>query len=621
MKKLLATLKITGLIVAIGAVSVYLASVFDKPEMVEWQDPWQQPRVQALGQSQMVVAGTPWAAQAASDVLNDGGNAFDAAVAALLMLNVTFGEAASFPGIAPLLIYDAKKQQTRSYVGVGTAPAAATIDAFKARGFETVPKLDIYSQLIPASPDVIASLLSQYGTKSFKELSQPAIEMAIKGFPVHKIMARNLDLSLVERFGFNYLLPYNSKVYLDNRWWRPLRHKQKFTRPDLADTLQQLAQAESDALAAGADRLAALQAMRAYFYKGPLAAKIVKLHEQEAGLITAADLANYAGYWEEPLSGEFQEFIIKTNSTWTQGIVVPMVMQILGGVDLRSMKHNSAQYVHTVAQAIELVMADREAFVGDPKFNNVPLKQLLSKEYAAQRRALISDKAFPNMPPAGAPRRMRAQAAPAQKVRSLAALHHPDIGRDTSYISVVDKFGNAVSMTPSDFPNSPMVPDTGMTMGIRMTQFRLQEDHPASLEPGKRPRVTPHALMLFNKADQSLYMSLGTPGADMQAQALVQVLLNHLVFNMDIQSAIEQPRFRSQNFPSSFSPHSFSPATLELEGELYERLAQDLGLRGYTVKQFNALDNHFSAVGAVLVDQGGLYGGADPREATTAIGR
>ena len=612
--------KVLALCVALLTFGVWLASVLDQPEFIEWEDPWQKERVHAQAQNQMVVAGTPWAAQAAADILDAGGNAFDAAVAGLLVLNVTFGEAASFPSIAPLMIYDAKKNETRSYVGVGTAPAAATIEAFEARGFEVVPKMDIYSQLVPASPDVIATLLSEYGTKSFREVSEPAIRIAREGFPVHKIMQRNLDLNIVERFGFNYLLPHNSKVYLDNRWWRPLRHKQKFTRPDLANTLEQLAQAETDALLNGGDRNTGLQAMRDYFYKGPLAEKIVQLHKEKSGLISAADLANYSGYWEEPLSGEFQNFEIKTNGTWTQGIVVPMVLQVLDGIDLKSMGHNSEQYVHTVAQAIELVMADREAFVGDPNFVDVPLEQLLSKHYAALRRQLITDKAFDGLPTAGAPLDMQAVGQRVNLTKQVASLYNKDIGKDTSYLSIVDKDGNAVSMTPSDFPNSPMVTDTGMTLGIRMTQFRLDKSHPSSLAPGKRPRVTPHAVMLLNKSDQSLYMSLGTPGADMQTQALVQVLLNHLVFGMDIQTATEQPRFRSQNLPSSFSPHSYSPATLDLEEELYESISDSLSERGYTTNRFERLHNHFSAVGAIVIDGEQLSAGADPREGTTAVG-
>lgn len=298
-----------------------------------------------------------------------------------------------------------------------------------------------------------------------------------------------------------------------------------------------------------------------------------------------------------------------------------MVLQILDGIDLKAMGHNSDEYVHTVAQAIELVMADREAFIGDPRFNQLPLEKLLSKEYAAVRRELITAQAFKGMPNAGNPVNMQAIGEPLKLTRGLAALYHKDIGRDTSYLRIIDKNGNAVSMTPSDFPNSPMVPETGMTLGIRMTQFRLDESHPSSLEPGKRPRVTPHALMVFNKEDQSLYMSLGTPGADMQTQALIQVLLNHLVFDMDIQTAIEQPRFRSQNLPSSFSQHSYSPSTLDLEEELYGVISESLKSRGSTTNEFPRWHNHFSAVGAVLIKNGQLYGGADPREGTTALGR
>ncbi|RBP51044.1 gamma-glutamyltransferase family protein [Arenicella xantha] len=619
-KRLMIVGKFLGICALVLIVSIWLASVLDQPELVEWQDPWQQKREHVQAQDYMVVAGTPWAAQAAADILDNGGNAFDAAVAALLVLNVTFGEAASFPSIAPLLIYDAKNNESRSYVGVGTAPAAATIDAFNARGFKVVPKMDIYSQLIPASPDVIARLLSQYGTRSFKEVSAPAIQIATDGFPVHKIMLRNLDLNVFERFAYNYLLPYNAKVYLDNRWWRPLRHKQRFTRPDLAKTLSQLAQAETKALLNGGDRNAGLQAMRDYFYNGPLAEKIVKLHKEKSGLISADDLANYSGHWEKPLSGDFQDFEIQTNGTWTQGIVVPMVLQILDGIDLKSMGHNSEQYVHTVAQAIELVMADRETFIGDPEFNDVPIEQLLSKEYAALRRGLMNKKAFNAIPNAGAPLEMQANGEQVNLNAHVASLYNKTIGRDTSYLSIVDKDGNAVSMTPSDFPHSPMVPDTGMTLGIRMTQFRLDDTHPSSLEPGKRPRVTPHALMVFNKSDQSLYMSLGTPGADMQTQALIQVLLNHLVFDMDIQTAVDQPRFRSRNLPDSFSPHSYSPATLDLEDDLYQSISVSLNKRGYTTKRFEKLHNHFSAVGAIVLKNNRLFAGADPREGTTAIG-
>nr|MDJ0869832.1 gamma-glutamyltransferase [Myxococcota bacterium] len=192
-------------------------------------------------------------------------------------------------------------------------------------------------------------------------------------------------------------------------------------------------------------------------------------------------------------------------------------------------------------------------------------------------------------------------------------------GRDTSYLAVIDAAGNSVSMTPSDFPPSPMVPGTGLTLGIRMTQFRLDPASPTALEPGKRPRVTPHALMLLR--DGRHVMSLGTPGAEMQTQANVQVLLNHLVFGMDLQDAIDAPRFRCRTWPDSFAPHEAEPGLVELETTLYDAIANDLVELGYDVRRWPDWDNHFSAVGVVRHAGGALLAGSDPRESTTAAGR
>ena len=246
-----------------------------------------------------------------------------------------------------------------------------------------------------------------------------------------------------------------------------------------------------------------------------------------------------------------------------------MVLQVLDGIDLKSMGHNSEQYVHTVAQAIELVMADREAFVGDPNFVDVPLEQLLSKHYAALRRQLITDKAFDGLPTAGAPLDMQAVGQRVNLTKQVASLYNKDIGKDTSYLSIVDKDGNAVSMTPSDFPNSPMVTDTGMTLGIRMTQFRLDKSHPSSLAPGKRPRVTPHAVMLLNKSDQSLYMSLGTPGG------------RHA--NAGFSSSLAEPLSLRYGYTNSNGTTAFSLTKLTQFVLAAQLLASNLGFRGRAV--------------------------------------
>ncbi|MBN1313406.1 MAG: gamma-glutamyltransferase, partial [Anaerolineae bacterium] len=389
------TLKIVGLFLlalVIIAVVVYLALPKGPRDPMAFDDPYHQDRPMVEASDYAAAAGTPWATQVAIDILEQGGNAYDATTAALLMLNVTHGEAASFPSIAPLMIYDAGTGQVRSYVGAGVAPQAATIDYFAEQGFKTMPDFDIRAQLVPASPDVIVALLQDYGTMSFAEVSASAIRMAREGFPAHEVMIHNMDLSLGERLGYCLvLMPYNCQVYLHGEWWRPFQHADRVTMPDLADTLEALAEAEQQVLAAGKSREEGLQAVRDYFYQGPLAEAIVAYHAESGGLIDAADLAGYSGYWEEPIRAAYGEYTIYVNGTWTQGIVLPMALHNLEGIDLESMGHNAPEYVHTVVQAIELAQADRDAYVADPAFVDVPVDILLSADYGASRQKLMSD--------------------------------------------------------------------------------------------------------------------------------------------------------------------------------------------------------------------------------------
>ncbi|NLM37683.1 MAG: gamma-glutamyltransferase family protein, partial [Firmicutes bacterium] len=566
MRLLLKILKRTGLglgLFLVGVVIIYLFLPKGPREQMRFFDPYHTRRPAAQGEKFMAATSSTWATEAALAIMEEGGNAFDAAMAALLVLNVTNCEASSFPCIAPTLVHVAESGEVLGYNGVGTAPAAATIEAYKAKGFKTVPKFHLYSQLLPGSPDAMVAILQRYGTKSFGEVSMAAIKLARDGFPVGSILRKNLNLSLVERLGFSILMPYNSKVYLRREWWRPLHYGDRLVLADLADTLQALADAEQEVLAQGGTRAEGLQAVRDYFYKGPLAEKIVAYHEQKGGLFTREDLATYAGYWEEPLSGQFGEYTIFANDTWCQGAVVPLTLQILAGIDLKSMGHNSPEYVHTVSQALELAMADREAYMGDPAFVDVPIKGLLNPAYADERRqAMTPGRAFGQMPPAGNPYPYEDK-LPAEALQATGAIpeqgaanqqkiaHSPreelSLGKDTTYLTVVDQDGNAVSLTPSDFPESPMIPGTGLTLGVRMTQFRLEPEHPAALVPGKRPRITPNPGMVFK--DGKFYMSYGTPGGDMQPQAMVQVFLNIFVFGMDPQEAVDAPRFKTVNFP------------------------------------------------------------------------
>lgn len=502
-----------------------------------------------------VVAGTPWATRAGEAMLLRGGRACDAAAASLLALNVTHGEAASFPGVAPVMYYEARTRSIRSYIGAGTAPRAASIAAFRAEGHESVPLMDIRAQLVPASPDVLFALLADCGVKSFGEIAEPAIQLAREGFPAHKIIIQNLDLPLYKRFGFSLILPYNRDVWLKGQWRRGLILHERLSFPDLAQSLAAMAAAEGEVLAAGGSRAAGLAAARAYFYDGPLAEAIAEYHAAHGGWITRADLREYRGGWETPVSGRYGAFTLHSNGPWSQGLMAPMILQILEGVDLKALGHNTPAYIHAVTQAIDLAMADRDAYVGDTAESRSMLPRLLSKEYAAERRTQMTPRAFGPAPTPGT-------AAHARSLASRFAFDRldPTLGQDTSQLVIVDQAGDAIVITPSDFPRTPMIPGTGLTLGNRMVQFRLQEESPNALAPGKRPRITPHGILAFK--DQRLFLAFSTPGGDMQAQALVQTFLNIVVFGMDVQGAVSAPRFYTVASPSSFAPHEAQPFVL-----------------------------------------------------------
>ena len=633
LKITLKTLKWLGICIVSLAVIlgvVYLCLPKGTRETMEFDDPYRTERTLAVSRNYMAATGTPWATRAALDVMKDGGNAFDASMAALLALNVTFNQAASFPGVAPILIYDAAAETVRSYIGAGTAPQKATVEYFLSKGYKNVPKYKLIAQLLPASPDVLIAILKEYGTMSFSRIAQAAVQLAGEGFPIPSQMLHDMDLSLVERAGLTVLMPYNSQVYFRGSWWDALRHNERLVLGDLAGTLQALCDAEQRALDNGGDREAGLDAVRAYFYSGPIAETISDYHAANDGLISYEDLSTYQGGWETALRGDYGSYAVYANQTWNQGAVVPMVLQLLEGVDLKAMGHNSPAYIHTVLQAIELTMADREAYFADPAAEDVPTEGLLSKEYAAARRALMTPgKAFGAMPVCGDPFAYQAgdRTTNAAQLRAASSVtpvqakaEKRTFGKDTSYISVVDSQGNAVSLTPSDFPESPMIPGTGLNLGTRMNQFYIDTEHVNGLMPGKRPRITPNPSMVLK--DGTFFMSFGTPGGDSQTQAMVQVFLNVAVFGMNPQEAVSAPRFLSLNFPDSFAPHEYCPGQIKLEAALADACGDALTQMGYTVNRCEDWDNTFGAVCAILKDPatGTLYGGADPREESWAEG-
>jgi gamma-glutamyltranspeptidase/glutathione hydrolase len=629
-RKFRRVLKITGLVVL--GILVLLAVVYaflpkGPRDLMIYQDRTRTEKSMVVADSYAAVTGTPWATGAAISMLEKGGNAYDAAAAALLMLQVTNGVHSSFPSVAPVMIFDAAGGQVRSYIGAGTAPAAATLESFRKRGWKTVPPINIWSQLLPASPDVMIALLQDYGTLSFSEVSAPAIQLAREGFPATKPLLVDLGkFGIFERLGYCLMFPYNGQVWFQGECWRPLQLHDRMRFPDLADTFQSMADAEQAVLAGGGTRQEGLQAVRDLFYRGTLAEQITAFEEEQGGLITAGDLASYQGGWEQPVTGSYGAYTFYTNSGWSQGMVGPLALQILEGIELKSMGQNSPEYIHTVVQAIELAQADRDAYVADPAFVDVPWEVLMSKEYAAQRRESMTAMAFGPLPSPGVIPGHSPGNNPSGTAASEAAAEQEPladdlrIGQDTTQLAVVDRWGNAVVMTPSDFPWTRMVPGTGINLGNRMNQFRLDPENVDVLAPGKRPRITPHAVIVFK--DGQFYMAYSTPGGDMQPQALVQVFLNMAVFDMDLQQAIDAPRFYTISAPSSFAPHEASPGTIRLEADLYDQSATGLQTLGYTLVRDTAWNYDFGGVGAILRGTDGrLYAGADPRWETWAEGK
>jgi gamma-glutamyltranspeptidase/glutathione hydrolase len=580
---------------------------------------WDKP---ARADNYMVASGHVLATEAGLIILRQGGNAFDAGVATAMALNVTRPMSAGMMGVAPTLLYEARTGQVHSYNGLGTAPGRMTVQYLRGQGWPVAPFFGINAQLIPASPDAWIAVLEKYGSMSFSEVAAPAIKLAEEGHVLNKTTANFMKISWAEMALMKYKWPYNYSVF-----WKPFEPSgpapgKILYQKDLAKTLRLMADAEQRELQNSGDRLKALEAARAVFYKGEVAEAIAKLHRDFDGPMTREELEWYHGQWESPVSGNYKGYTIYANDAWCQGPTVPMVLQMLENLDLKSLGHNTPEYISAVAQAIELAYADREAYFGDPQFVDVPIHGLLSREYAKERGKLINPKrGFGKMPSPGDPWKYEGRPRPKNiyQPRPIPASLPPHrASHDTTYLCVVDKSGNAFSLTPSDFPYSPMVPGYGIMLGNRVQQFRLKDGHPAQVAPHKRPRLTPNPSMVTK--DGKLFMAFGTPGGDMQPQAMVQVFLNIVEWGMDPQAAINAPRFKSKNFPDSFSPHFYYPGKIQLEDEIKDRAAA-LAQMNFKVEILPQGTVTTGAVCAIIRDEKGhLLGGADPREEAIAQG-
>ncbi|MGA9768204.1 MAG: gamma-glutamyltransferase family protein [Blastocatellia bacterium] len=582
-----------------------------------------------------VAAGHPLSAEAGMRLLQQGGNAVDAGCAAMLAASVIEFSHFSFGGEVPIIIKTANGAPV-VINGQGIAPRLATREFFieQAKKGEraagpvyrgspeyvsisyggaqpgTIPSSGILPATVPGVLDAAITALDRFGTKTLAEVMQPAIELA-DGFPIDELRVSYLEKTrkIFEAW------PASVKVFLPQG--RMPRPGEMFAQADLARTLREIVNAERSNRSRG--RHEALRAARDYFYKGPIAKRISKFTEANGGLLRAGDFAAFHANVEEPTRTSYRGYEVYKTGFWAQGPVMLEMLNMLEGYDLRAMKHNSADYIHTLTEAMKLAFADRDRYYGDPDFVKVPAKELLSKDYAIARRALIDAEHASLEQRPGGPFNLRAADRIEPPPTGQSRVPEAERANDTTCVNVIDKDGNVFSATPSGaWLPAVVAGDTGVLLGQRMQSFLLEAGHPNVIEPGKRPRVTLSPTLVMK--DGKPFLILSTPGGDNQDQSLVQILLNIIEYGMNVQEAVEAPRFQTLHFVSSFDDHRFNPGVLNLEDRIGKEIAAALSSRGHKVETGAAWSNP-SAPTVIMLrpDSNVIEAGADPRRGRYAI--
>ncbi len=589
-----------------------------------------------------MVASTHWLASAAGmAVLEKGGNAFDAAVATGLVLQVVEPHLNGPGGEVPVIGFDAARGGVFVLDGQGTAPAAATLEAFGALGLDLVPGTGLLAACVPAAFGTWMLLLQRHGRLRLRDVMEYAIGYARDGYPMLGAASAAIA-ALAGTFRDHW--PSSADVYL--RGGTAPAPGSRFGNPDLAAAYGKiLAEAE----AAGRDREIQIEAARLAFYEGFVAEAIAGYLERaevmdvtgrrHRGLLTGPDLAGWRASAEAPVTFEYQDLTVCKTGPWGQGPVFLQQLALLDGFDLQAMGPGSADFIHTVTECAKLAFADREAWYGDPRATDVPLAGLLSPGYAARRRGLVGPDAsadlLPGAPGGGEPRLPgyalaafagavgaagrppadgghRGHGAGEPAAGSSPALSLPELGPgDTCHLDVADSFGNLVSATPSGgwLQSSPVVPGLGFCLGTRAQMFTLTPGLASTLAPGRRPRTTLSPSLALR--DGEPYLAFGTPGGDQQDQWSLAVFLNHVLFGMNLQQAIDAPAFHTDHFPSSFYPRGSVPRSLAVEARIDEAVIAELRRRGHEVTVMPPWS--LGRVSAVARSQGFLYAGANAR--------
>jgi gamma-glutamyltranspeptidase/glutathione hydrolase len=571
-----------------------------------------------------VVASTHWLASASGvAALECGGNAFDAAAAAGFVLQVVEPHLNGPGGEVPIILNDAASGRQVVICGQGVAPAAATIERYRDLGLDLVPGSGLLATVVPGAFDAWMLLLRDHGTLRPREVLEFAIGYAEGGYPL--VAGISAKIALVRDL-FLSEWPTSAAVYLPGGAVPP--PGSRFRNPVLAATYRRLL---DEAEAKTSDRDGQIEALRDAWYRGFVANAIDAFCREtewldtsgmrHGGLLTANDMAGWQATKEAPVTYECWGHTFCKTRPWGQGPVFLQQLALLSDSDLASLDPLGPEFVHLVTEAAKLAFADREAFYGDPDFVDVPLETLLSRDYNAARRALIAETASLDILPGqvpGHPGRVDVEAA----VRRLQmandtlgggepTLEADLVGGDTCHIDVVDRHGNMVSATPSGgwLHGSPIIPELGFCLNTRAQMFWLDEDHPAGLAPGKRPRTTLSVNLVLR--DGEPYMVFGTPGGDYQDQWTLTFALRHLHHGMNLQEAIDAPAFQTDHLVDSFWPRGADLGSLIVESRFPE--ATIAGLKGRGHRLTLAEDWSLGRLSAAVKDGDLLKAAANPR--------
>ena len=562
-----------------------------------------------------VGAGSEFSAEAGMRLYYQGGNAVDAGVATMFAASLAEISHFGLGGEAPILIRTAQGK-VFAIAGVGTMPKLATADFFRNHKMEPgevmqvdpgglkgmVPVAGILPALVPGMMDAGLLALREFGIKSFAEVVEPAVELA-DGMPIDEMRS----MTIMRSQEFFELWPDSKRHFMPGG--KVTLPGQMFRRPDTAHSLRLMVDAERKALKAGKSRQQSIDAVRDYFYRGEIAQKIDAFSKANKGLLRYEDMAAFKLEVEEPVSTTYRGYTVYKPGFWSQGPSLVQALNILEGFDLRSLGFNSPDYIHKLVEALKLAYSDRDTYYGDPKFNQIPVERLLSKEYANERRALIGPQASQEFLPGIISGKKGRH--PSQSEMMAIKIDDALMARDTTCVDAVDKDGVVFSATPSGaWLPSVIAGDTGIPLTERAQSFLLVEGHPNELAGGKRPRVTLSPTLVTK--DGKAFLAFSTPGGDNQDQSLLQMFLDVVEFGMNAQQAVEAPRMQTRHLVSSFDNHAMSPGDLLLDERIPMQVVNDLTSRGHKTGVRSRYANGAAPVMIRVMPDGVIEAGSDP---------